>query len=267
MVNLENKVIWITGASSGIGEALAKALVSEDAILILSARRENELERVKKDCGEGHADRIFLLPFDVTDQENLESITQKAWNIMGRIDILINNAGISQRSLAVDSVPEVDRQLFAVNYFGPVSITKYILPHFMEQGNGHIVVIGSIAGLIYSPKRSSYSATKYAVEGFFNTLRAELYKTDIKVTIVNPGYIQTNISYNALDGSGNKFNQQSPGQAKGIPADVCADKIVKAIKLQKRSVKIAGLKERLGVFMHRFFPGIYAKLIPRISAV
>jgi len=129
------------------------------------------------------------------------------------------------------------------------------------------VVISSIAGLIYAPMRSSYSATKYALEAFFNTLRAELHRTKVKVTMVNPGYIQTNISYNALDGSGQKYNKQSAGQEKGMAARVCAKKIVRAMEEEKRSVHIAGVKEKFGVFVHRFFPGLYAKLITKISAV
>lgn len=267
MKDLRNNVIWITGASSGIGEALAKELIKKEAILILSARRSEELERVKNECGEAHGAKIHLLPFDVTDMENLSGIVEKAWNIEQRVDILINNAGVSQRSLAKDSIPEVDKKLFDVNYFGPVCLTKYLLPKLLEKGAGHLVVISSIAGLVYTPMRSTYSATKYAIEAFFNSLRSELVQTGVSVTIVNPGYIKTNISYNALDGSGNKFNKQSQGQAKGIPADVCAKKIVKAIAQQRNSIHIAGPKEKFGVFMHRFFPSLYAKLITKISTV
>jgi short-subunit dehydrogenase len=266
MVNLEKKVIWITGASSGIGEALAKELIKEDAILILSARRKEELDRVKKECGEAMASKIHVLPFDVTDLDKLPSVAEEAWDFEGKIDILINNAGVSQRSLVKDAVIDIDKKLFQVNYFGPVCLTKALLPKFLDRNEGQVVVISSIAGLIYSPKRSTYSATKYAVEAFFNTLYTELVNTSLKVNIINPGFVNTNISFNSLDGSGNRYNKQSPAQETGIPADVCARKIVKSIRTNKKNTRIAGAKENFGVFMHRFFPKLFDYLITRISS-
>ena len=258
-MNVKNKVIWITGASSGIGEALAYALAKKGARLILSSRRREELERVRTSC-EGKEEHIQILPLDLGQKNSLRLITEAAIQMFGHIDILINNGGISQRALAKDTAPEVDRQLMEVNYFGTVELTKYLLPHFMERRSGHYVVVTSLVGKFGTPYRSGYSASKHALHGFFDSLRAEVYKSNIKVTIVCPGFIKTNVSINALTEKGEKLNQMDNAQAKGMPAEVFARKMIRAIESEKPEVYIGG-RETYGVYLKRFFPDLFARIV------
>ncbi len=188
---LKSKVIWITGASSGIGEALAYALANEGAKLILSARRKEELERVKGNCNNAAQADIRILPLDLAQADTLKLSTHAAVQMFGHVDILVNNGGISQRGFAKDTIPEVDRRIMEVNYFGPTAITKYLLPHFLKRGQGHIVVVSSVTGKFGTPYRSGYAASKHALHGFYDSLRAELWK-DVKdaipVTMICPGF-------------------------------------------------------------------------------
>jgi dehydrogenase/reductase SDR family protein 7B len=201
MSNLQNKVIWLTGASSGIGEALAYALAKENVKLILSARREDELQHVADKTQLPTADYL-ILPLDLSAPETFESKKSEALKKFGHIDILINNGGVSQRSLAKDTLVEVDRKIMEVNYFGTIALTKVLLPDFIKQKSGLLVVVSSAVGKFGSPWRSGYSASKHALHGFFDSLRAEIYNDGIKVLLVCPGFIQTNVSVNALIGTG-----------------------------------------------------------------
>lgn len=258
-MNIKNKVIWITGASSGIGEALAYALAKKGARLILSSRRRDELERVRTSC-EGKEEHIQILPLDLGQRDTLKLTTEAAIQMFGHIDILINNGGISQRSLAKDTDPEVDRKLMEVNYFGTVELTKHLLPHFISRKEGHYVVVTSLVGKFGTPYRSGYSASKHALHGFFDSLRAEMYSSNIKVTIVCPGFIKTNVSVNALTEKGEQLNQMDNAQANGMPADVFARKMIRAVESEKNEVYIGG-REIYGVYLKRFLPGLFARVV------
>ena len=260
MGEIKGKVIWITGASSGIGEALAYQLVEEEAKVILSARREEELERVKKTCGEAAKSRIKLLPFDLAQPDTLSNQVNKALQLFGRIDILINNGGISQRSLAKDTLVEVDRRIMEVNYFSAVALTKLLLPSLISQKSGHIVNVSSLVGKFSTPYRSGYAASKHALHGFFDALRAELWKDGIKVTMICPGFVQTNISFNALTGKGEKHDEMDQTQANGISPESCARSIIRAIKRDKEEIYIGG-REKYAVFLKRFFPGLFSRIV------
>jgi short-subunit dehydrogenase len=260
MQNLKGKVIWVTGASSGIGEALAYELSKKGARLILSARRKEELDRVRDTC---RSTDTYVLPFDITHFEKFSEITAQAIAFFGHIDILINNSGISQRSFVKDTFLEVYRRLMEVNFFGTVALTKTILPHFVERQSGHFVVITSVTGKFGTPYRSGYAASKHALHGFFDSLRAELWrdvKTAIKVTIVAPGFIRTNITLSAVTGDGSRLNKMDEAQYKGKPADWCARKIIHAIEQEKEEVYIGG-REVLGVFLKRFFPRLFSRIL------
>ncbi|MEP1097155.1 MAG: SDR family oxidoreductase [Cyclobacteriaceae bacterium] len=264
MTKVSGKVIWLTGASSGIGEALAKELSKHQVKLILSARREEELERVKKECENGKAE----IEIQTIDLENHASLSQKvatAEALFGHIDILINNAGISQRDTIINTSLEVDKRLMEINYFGTIAISKYLLPKMIERGSGHHVTITSAAGIINTPFRSSYGASKHALHGFYDVLRAEHYADNIKVTLVIPGYIKTNISFNALLGDGVKQDKMDPAQDKGMSADKCARLIVKAIQSNKQEAYIAGAKEKLGIYLKRFWPKAASIAIRKLS--
>src|SRR4051812_8572191 len=189
----KDKVIWITGASSGIGEALALEFAKREARLILSARREDELKRVGALTGLPELD-LLLLPFDLSDTSNASGLTAQIINKFGRIDILVNNGGYSQRGTAMETPVAIDRQLMEVNYFSYVNLSKAVLPYMKRQKNGQIVVISSIAGKFGFYLRSSYSAAKHALHGFFESLRLETEQFGIKILMVCPGKVKTNVS-------------------------------------------------------------------------
>lgn len=255
MKNLNQKVVWITGASSGIGEQLALGFAKEGAKLVLSARRSAELERVKQSLKLAE-EQVLVLPLDVTDFSAAAPACQKVLEKFGRIDIMVHNAGVSQRSYINDTDFEVYRMLMDVNFFSTVALTKAVLPHMMAQNEGHFIVMSSVAGKIGTIMRSGYNAAKHALHGFFDSLRAEGFEHNIQVTTICAGYIKTNISVNALNESGESFNKMDANQANGIPAEVCALKIIEAVKKEKKEIYIGGFKEVAAIYLKRFFPTI-----------
>ncbi|MDJ1479051.1 SDR family oxidoreductase [Cytophagaceae bacterium YF14B1] len=259
MNTFTNKVVWITGASSGIGEALVYALAQEGARLILSARRKTELDRVAQQTQLPAAD-ILILPLDVEQSDTFDKATQTVIQTFGRIDVLILNAGISQRSFIKDTPLAVDRRIMEINYFGIVGLAKTVLPTFVKQQSGQFIVTSSVVGYIGTPMRSSYAASKHALHGFFDSLRAEHWKDKIKVTIVCPGYIKTAISLHAIDEKGEQYNKMDTNQEKGMQPAVCARHTLKAVKKNKEEVYIGG-KEIFGIYMKRFFPLLLSRVI------
>lgn len=263
MINLQGKVVWITGASTGIGEELAYALAKEGALLVLTARNSEKLEKVKRKCLLSTSN-CWVQPMDLSLVSEVEKMVNSVMKETGKIDILINNAGVSQRSLAKNTPLRIDRNIMELNFFSAVALTKSVLPHMINNKAGHIVTISSIAGKLGFPWRTAYSASKHAIQGFFESLRAELYAENIKVTIVSPGRIKTNISLNAVTSSGEAYNKMDDGQANGMDADKCAVKIVKAIKKEKKEL-LVGNFELLMVHIRTFLPMLYYKLVTRIK--
>lgn len=260
-MDFKNKTIWITGASSGIGEALVYAFDKKGATLIISARREKELERVKKNCE--HPDDIIVEPLDL---ENYKALKEKADELLEKvkkIDVLINNGGISQRALAKDTGLDVDKRIMDINYFGTVALTKAVLPQMLKNKSGHIVVISSVTGKIGVPLRSAYAASKHALHGFFDSLRFELWQENITVTVVCPGFIRTNVSMNALTANGTAQNSMDDATDKGMEPSVLAEKIIKAIKNKKEEVVFAGSKESFAIFLKRFAPAMLSKMMKK----
>ena len=255
---MNQKTIWITGASSGIGEALVKAYDTLGVRMIISARNKIALERVKNQTK--NPNNIYLLPLDLSDSKSFPSKSKEAIEAFGKIDVLINNGGISQRSLAAETSLEVDRRIMEVNFFGTISLTKELLPHFIKNKSGHFVVISSLVGKFGTPYRSAYAASKHALHGFFDALRAEHYADNIRITIVCPGFIRTNVSINALTGDGSTLNEMDEAQDKGMPPDECAKQIISAIENQKEEVLVGG-KEKYAVYLKRFFPKIFSKIL------
>ncbi|MFW6043917.1 MAG: SDR family oxidoreductase, partial [Marinilabiliaceae bacterium] len=253
--SLRDKAIWITGASSGIGEALAYALAREGASLVLSARNQKKLEEVRSACLE-YTSNCLVQPLDLSQSSQLAGIVHSVQEQTGGIDILINNAGQSQRSLAKETSLEIDRSIMELNFFSAVTLSKGVLPRMLEKRSGHIVVISSITGKFGFPLRTAYSAAKHALQGYFESLRAELKPDHIKVTIVSPGRVRTNISYNALTRNGQPYNKLDEGQASGMDPNVCASKIVKAIKKERKEILVGG-REILMVYIRRFIPALY----------
>jgi short-subunit dehydrogenase len=260
------KVIWITGASSGIGEAFAYALANRGARLILSARRKDELERVKGNCPASTHAGIKILPMDLAQADTLELFTGAAVQLFGHIDILINNGGISQRSLACDTALHVDRRLMEVDFFAPVALTKYLLPHFYTRKSGHVVTISSVMGIIGTPYRSGYAAAKHALHGYFDSLRAEVWREHraIHFTLICPGWIRTNVTMNALTGDGTPLNQMDATTDSGMAPDELVRRALRAIEKKKEEVYIGGAKEILAVYLKRFLPSLFSRIVRRV---
>ncbi|HXP48504.1 MAG TPA: SDR family NAD(P)-dependent oxidoreductase, partial [Bacteroidia bacterium] len=209
------KVVWVTGASSGIGEALVKAFAKEGAKVILTARREDELQRVKKESGISDENSL-ILPLDLYKIEEMDTALAKVKERFSTVDILICNAGIAQRSMVKDSLLQVDRQIMELNFFSVIALTKKILPIMLSNKSGNIVVISSVMGKMGIPFRSMYCASKHALHGFYDALRGEVFKDNVKVNIICPGYVKTNVSVNAVTSEGKAHGKMDKGQEKGI---------------------------------------------------
>jgi len=261
MDKFTGKVVWITGASSGIGEALAYAFSAAGAKLLLSSRRTEELERVKKNCA--HPDQARVLPMDLMDIASFGARTAEAIGAFGQVDIMVHNGGVTQRSLVIDTDLEVHRRVMELNYFSYVALTKALLPHFEQRKSGHFVVTSSVMGKIGTPMRSAYAASKHALHGFFDCLRAEVAASNIRVTILTPGYIQTNISQHALTKDGSELGTTSENIATGFPADKAAVQILKAIAQGEFEAYIgkASGNERLALVLNRWAPGVLIRQV------
>lgn len=255
----QGKVVWITGASSGIGEALAYALAEQGAQLVLSARRLDELERVRLACRT--PDAHFSLPLDLAEAASFQAKVAAVTERLGRIDLLINNAGISQRSLARDTLLSVDKQLMEVNYLGTVALTKAVLPGMLARQAGHVVAVTSLVGKFGTPMRSSYAASKHALHGFFDSLRAELWRDGIRVSLVCPGFIRTNLTYHALKGDGSPQNKMDFAQQQGMDPAECARRILAGLGRGRDELYVAQAREMLAVYLKRFLPGVFARVV------
>lgn len=260
-MSFKDKVVWITGASSGIGEALAYEFSRQGAKLVLSARRQEALERVKSNCT--NPDLHIILPFDLIDAEKeAPGLVDTILTSMKRIDILVNNGGVSQRATAEETSLELNRKIMEVNFFSAVALTKAVLPQMIRQHSGHIIVMSSIAGKFGFYLRSAYSAAKHALHGYFESLRLETEKQGINVTIICPGKIKTNVSMNAITSSGESHSQMDPSHETGMDPLSCAKVIIDAVKANKEEVLVGG-KEIRAVSVKRFFPKLFSKIIRR----
>jgi short-subunit dehydrogenase len=262
-MNFTDKVVWITGASSGIGKALALELSKQHAKIIISSRNEEKLKAVKEQCS--YSENVKILPLDLADHIIMNDKVTEALQLFGSLNILINNGGISQRSLAIETQLSVDKKLFDINYFGTVALTKAVLPYFVKQKAGHIVTITSVVGKIGTPLRSSYAASKHALHGFFDSLRAEVFKDNIAVTLVCPGFVRTDVSKNALTADGSPQNKMDNATDAGLSPVFFARKMLKTVATQKQEVVIGGTKEKLAVYVKRFFPVLLSKMIRKAS--
>lgn len=269
----------VTGASSGLGEALAHEFYKYGAQVVLCARRRQELERVRTDllhsqCRETTYPPI-IIPLDLSDYQDLRTHVDKILSITGRIDILVNNGGISQRGKVKDTLIEVDQKIMAVNYLGTVALTKgkpwtlsrvfclmskffaAILADMLKKKRGQIVFISSVQGLVALPDRASYSASKHALQAFGDSLRAEVASENIQVTIVSPGYIKTQLSLNALAESGELYGKMDATTQSGYTPEYAAQQIVKAIITKKKELVLSTILPRIAILLRRYFPFLY----------
>ena len=262
-MSFKNKTAWVIGASSGIGEELAKQLDKAGARVILSARNEESLNRVKAQLTSPENHIVFPLDLEKAADKIQEIANQL--KSFGEIHYLFNNGGLSQRSDAFDTEIGVDKKIMEINYFGNIALTKAILPIFREQRFGHVLVVSSIAGKFGFFLRSAYSASKHALHGFYESLRLEEEKNNIHVTIVCPGKINTPISTNALTGNGEAHGIMDHNQDTGMPVEICVKRILTAVQKNKFEVLIGG-KETFAVRIKRLSFSLFFKIIKRQNA-
>ena len=263
MKNLRGKIVWITGASSGIGKELSLAFAKEGALMALTARNVENLNRVKDLCLRW-TKKCWVFPADLSETQNLKNLVDNVLEKTGgHIDIFVNDAGVSQRSWAKETSVEIDRKIMELDFFSAVTLTKLILPVMLRNKSGQIVVVSSISGKFGFPMRTAYTASKHALQGFFEALRTELVDDNINVTIVSPGRIRTDISLHAITKDGHSYKKMDKGQAKGLSADLCAYKIIKGIKKNRKEILVGG-NELLMVYIHRYLPWLYYKIVTGI---
>jgi len=253
MSDVIGKTVWITGASSGIGAALARALAARGARMVLSARSADKLEVVRQSCST--ADEHLCLVMDLADKASIEVAWRRLQEMPLEVDILINNAGMTQRARVVETRMEVYRLLLEVNFLAAVDLTKRVLPGMIERGRGQIVAVSSVMGKFSSPQRSGYAAAKHALQGFMDALRAEVHDAGIGVLVASPGFVNTDVSRNALLGDGTLYNKMDARQAAAMSAENCAEQIIDAM-VRGRAEVFPGGKERLGLLLNRLSPAL-----------
>jgi len=265
MTDLEGKVVWITGASSGIGEALAYALAARGVRLILSARRMERLTEVAGRC-KARGASVDILPLDLTDGESIAATVREAKAAFRTIDVLVNNAGVSQRSEAIDTNIEVVRTIMETNFFGPIALTTEVARLMCERKSGLIVVVSSFVGKIGTPLRSTYAASKHALHGYFDSMRAELAKHSIGVLLVVPGFIRTEISLAALEADGKRHGVMDPGQMRGMSAEATAERIVRAMIAGMDEITVGfDARSRLAVILKSLAPRLLHRIMRKAA--
>nr|XP_033321754.1 dehydrogenase/reductase SDR family protein 7-like [Megalopta genalis] len=258
---LRGKVVMITGASSGLGEALAHTFYNCGCKVILVSRRKEELERVKNSLINTHHTiptyPPVILPLDITDINSLNSEVGKVIEIHGQVDILINNAGISYRGEVVNTNVDVDIKIMLTNYFAQIALAKAVLPFMIKQKYGHIVCVSSVQGRIAIPYRSAYAASKHALQAWCDSCRAELADQNIKVNVISPGYVRTALSLNALTGNGQVYGVMDKSTEEGYSTEYVAERILKAILKDEKDVIIATFTPKIAIYLRTLCPSLY----------
>ncbi|WP_104472151.1 SDR family NAD(P)-dependent oxidoreductase [Acinetobacter indicus] len=261
--DLTGKVVWITGASSGLGKALAKECALQGADVILTARRYEELEKVRVTLL--NPERHVSVCADITDESQVRHAYAQVLAAKGRIDWLINNAGLSQRALIQDTTMQTERAIMEVDYFSQVFLTKTVLPTFITQKSGRIAFVSSVAGLLGTQYRASYSAAKAAIHMWANSLRAEVAQDGVEVSVIFPGFVKTNVSFNALNGEGKPQGHQDEAIENGLEPDLFAQTTVSALLAGEEYIVVGGAKEKLGVWVSRLSPSTLYKMIRKMK--
>jgi short-subunit dehydrogenase len=258
------KIVWITGGSSGIGEALVRKFASAGAIVIASSNDPAGLERVKSECT-GRSGEVHCVPFDLADTSGIGNIVNKQIDNFGRIDYLINIGGISQRARIDETPLWLDRKIFEINYFGTIALTKAVLPFMISKKSGHILATSSISGRFGFPLRSAYSASKQALHGFFETLYLENKIHNINSSVIIPGRVRTSISLHALNAEGREHGKLDDGQAKGITPEKAALIIINGILKNKREILVGG-SELFMLHIRRYLPWLFFRIADKIKS-
>jgi dehydrogenase/reductase SDR family member 7B len=251
------RVVWITGASAGIGRSLAIAFAAAGARLVLSGRREEALLEVQRACGTAE---VRLVPFDMADLDGVPARAAEGLACFGGVDVMVHNAGLAARGRVVDTTRDVHERILRTNYEGPALLTRELLPSMFERGGGHFVVISSLSGKYGGPLLAAYAASKHALHGFFEALRAEEHERGIVVTFVVPGFVKTDITAHALTGSGASFGRVLPIYRNAMGPDECAERILRAVAHRRQEVLVGG-PEVWTVYLKRWFPSALALLV------
>ncbi|XP_078228480.1 dehydrogenase/reductase SDR family member 7B isoform X2 [Callithrix jacchus] len=263
---LRNAVVVITGATSGLGRECAKVFYAAGAKLVLCGRNREALEELIRELTASHATKVqthkpYMVTFDLTDPGAIVAAAAEILQCFGFVDILVNNAGISYRGTVMDTTVDVDKRIMETNYFGPVALTKALLPSMIKRRQGHIVAISSIQGKISIPFRSAYAASKHATQAFFDCLRAEMEQYEIEVTVISPGYIHTNLSINAITADGSRYGVMDKTTAQGrSPVEVAQD-ILAAVGKKKKDVILADVLPSLAIYLRTLAPGLFFSLM------
>lgn len=260
----EGKKVWITGASSGIGEALVYEFVRRGAKVVISSNDSKGLEMVKAACLERSVN-VNCAPFDLAETSDIETLAARKIKELGGIDFLINIGGISQRSRIDETPLWLDRKIFEINYFGTIALTKAVLPFMIRQKSGHIAATSSISGRFGFPLRSAYSASKQALHGFFETLFLENKESNIRTSVIIPGRVRTNISFHALDAGGNEHGKMDPGLDGGLAPEKAARIIIKGIINNKREI-LVGRGELIMLYIRRIWPWLFFRIGDKIKS-
>jgi short-subunit dehydrogenase len=255
MKSLQNKIVWITGASSGIGAALAQEFAKRGAKLVLSARRVEALEQVKQSLNLS-SDSVLVLPMDMLAFDSFQSKVAAILAHFGSIDVMVHNAGLSQRGLFQETTEADGQRLMDTNFTSVVALTRLVLPIMVAQQSGAFLITSSVSGKVGTAYRTMYAASKHALQGFFDGLRGELWRNNVTVTVACPGYIKTDLSLSAIGKDGQPYGLMDENQSKGIAAEVCASKMVNSLQSGKHEVVIAGFMETLGTVLKRFSPAL-----------
>ena len=258
-----NQIVWVTGASSGIGKACAESWARRGATVVLSARKAETLDAVASPLRDNGAD-VHVVTLDLSNSNSLQAVAQHVEDKIGPVDVMVHCGGISQRSKAIETALDVDRRVREIDYFGTLALTKALLPGMVKRGSGHFVVVTSLMGLFSSPLRSGYCGAKHALHGFFESLRAEHHDDGLKVTMVCPGFIRTNISLNAVVGDGSQQGTMDAKTGAGMTAEQCAERMVKAVERNKAEVLI-GRYEILAAYIKRLSPALLRRIVRRAA--
>ena len=258
-----NQIVWVTGASSGIGKACAESWARRGATVVLSARKAETLDAVAAPLRDIGAD-VHVVTLDLSNSDSLPAVAQDVQEKIGPVDVMVHCGGISQRSKAIETALDVDRRVMEIDYFGTLALTKALLPSMVKRGRGHFVVVTSLMGLFSSPLRSGYCGAKHALHGFFESLRAEHHDDGLKVTMVCPGFIRTNISLNAVVGDGSQQGTMDAKTGAGMTAEQCAERMVKAVERNKAEVLI-GRYEIFAAYIKRLSPALLRRIVRRAA--
>ncbi|XP_008327993.1 dehydrogenase/reductase SDR family member 7B [Cynoglossus semilaevis] len=267
VVSLQDAVVVITGASSGLGKECARAFHAAGARLVLCGRDAGRLQEVAQELTARSADTQkkthppCTVIFDLANTDTMDRAVEQILKCHGRVDVLINNAGVSYRGNILDTDLSVQRSVMETNYFGPIALTQALLPAMVKQRSGHIVVISSVQGKIAIPYRSAYAASKHATQAYFDCLRAEIDHYGIPVTVISPGYIRTNLSVNAVTGDGSKYGVLDKTTATGRdPGDV-ALAVLRAVRQRSKDVVLAEPLPTLAVYLRTLWPTLFFRLM------